>query len=83
MALANSSIARLASPSTRCGILTSKIIIKSPTLEPFLTPRPFTLSVRPLGVPGAMRTVTSSPSNVGIEISAPSAASEKVIGRVK
>ena len=45
-------------------------------------PRPFTRSVRPLGVPGAIRTVTSSPAMVGTLMSAPSAASANVTGNV-
>ena len=61
---------------------TSKVIIKSPAFKPFLTPRPLTLKVLPDGVPGAIRTVTSSPSKVGTEISAPKVASANVIGRV-
>ena len=45
-------------------------------------PRPFTRKVRPLGVPGAIRTVTSSPAIVGTFMSAPNAASAKVTGTV-
>ena len=58
------------------------MIKRSPVPLAVFTPRDLILSVRPFGVPGAIRTVTSSPSRVGTFISAPKAASAKVTGSV-
>ena len=55
---------------------------KSPTVVPFVIPRPLTRRTRPLEVPGAIRKVTSSPVSVGTFISPPSAASVNVTGTV-
>ena len=55
---------------------------KSPTVAPLVIPRPLTRSTRPLDVPGAIRSVTSSPASVGTLMSPPSVASVNVTGTV-
>src|SRR6185312_7726302 len=63
-----------------CGTTTSMVTSKSPVFFAVFTPRPFTRSVRPDGVPAGTLTLTKSPASVGTSICAPRAASGNVTG---
>src|SRR5690606_7211681 len=77
---ANSSSFFFASPERWLGTTMCTVASRSPVDFAVATPRPFTRSTRPLGVPGATRKRTGAPSSVGTSIVAPRAASVKVTG---
>src|SRR5690625_163537 len=77
------SSACLVSSSSDSGTITSTVASRSPLVPSFrVAPRPRIRNVRPLGVPGGIRSVTGIPFSVGTLISAPSDASGKVTGTV-